>query len=161
MKRSMLEELIQALREYPSWKDINIHLKIVDMVKTWLSILTTENPEKLDGYLNFMFTYWLKSTHQTFHMIGRKKKYTNSSSLKEAANFIREILYLLFERDGPSYFYYERIYGLLSCMELEFERRGWSLGRKDLKEWFKAEKRHWAKKMAVYEDEAIIRNGDI
>lgn len=155
----MLESFIHAYKQYPSWKEPESNARILRMIDDWLQIITKDNEAKVDGYVNFMCTTILKHTHRTFHI--RKEKQIYDSLDKEVARFIRQMLYMSFEIPALSYGKYERLYGLVSLMEAEFERRGWSLGRPDIKAFFVKEKRYWRKRIADYEDLKIVENSDI
>jgi len=158
-QRPMLESLIRAYKQYPSWKEPESNAKILRMIDGWLQIITKDNPSKIDGYVNFMCTTILKHTHRTYHI--RKEKQIYNSLDKEVAHFIRQMFWMIFEVPAPSYAKYERLYGLLSLMEVEFERRGWSLGRPDIKTFFVKEKHYWRKRIAEYEDLKLKENGDV
>lgn len=158
-QRPMLVSFIRAYKQYPSWKEPELNAKILRMINDWLQIITKDNEAKVDGYVNFLCTTMLKYTHRTFHVKNEKTIYNSLD--KEVVHFIREMLWMTFEIPTPSYVKYERLYGLLSLMEVEFERRGWSLGRPDIKVFFIKEKRYWRKRIAEYEDLKIRENGDV
>jgi len=158
-QRPLLKELLRAVRQYPEWRSPEENLYIREMIDLWLKVLTKDNPEKLDGCLNFIFSTMIKKTQRTYCL--RKGKRFYNSLNKPIANFIRDLLFVHFERNRKSYALYERTIGLLTCMECEFERRGWSLERPDIKQWFKNEIKYWKHRLADYEDEKITQNGDI
>jgi hypothetical protein len=128
------------------------------MLFEWLKVKHKDEPLKLDGDINFICTWMLKHTHQTCRLKDNKK--IPQPLDKEITQFVRDVLTAMFEQQ-KSYVRYERLYGLLSLMEAEFERRGWSLGRPDLKKFFHSEKLYWRKRIAEYEDEKIKQNGDV
>jgi len=158
-QRPLLKELVRANRQYPEWRSPEENLYIREMIDLWLKVLTKDNPAKLDGCLNFIFSTMLKRTQRTYCL--RKGKRFYNSLDKPTAKFIREIIFEHFERRRQGYDLYERVIGLLTCMEYEFERRGWSLGRPDIKQWFKNEIKYWKRRLAYYEDEKIKQNGDL
>jgi len=158
-QRPLLKELIRAVRQYPEWKSPDEYLNIMEMFNLWLEVLTKDEPAKLDGCLNFIFSTILKWTHRTYSLRDGKRFYNSLN--KDITNFIRKMLFECFEKKYQSYDLYERCIGLLTCMEYEFERRGWSLGRPDIKQWFKSEIRYWKGKLADYEDQKIKENGDL
>ena len=160
-QRDSLGELLRMYRQYPVWQNAEANAQIMQsMIGTWLEIITKEEPMRLDGYLNFMCTWMIKHTHRTYCLKGGSVKTYNPFD-KDIAYFVRSLFTMIFERHGESYYGYERLYGLLSLMEVEFERRGWSKDRPDIRAFFKAEKKYWCKKIAIYEDGAIKRNGDL
>lgn len=159
--RPLLRELLVELRRNPTWRSPEGEEKnavLMSMLLDWLKVKNKENPLKMDGDINFICTWMLKHTHQTCHLKDGKKILCPLD--KEASSFVREVLTKMFEYIR-GYSNYERLYGLLSLMEAEFERRGWSLGRKDLKDFFHNEKLYWRKRIADYEDGTIDRNGDL
>lgn len=162
-QRDSLEELLRMYKQYPVWKNPAENAQILDsMIGTWLQIITKEKPFALDGYLNYMCSWMIKHTHRTFCAKGgdfADRKYNPFD--KDVVYFVRSLLTMIFESHGESYYGYNRLYGLLSLMEAEFERRGWSVGRPDIKVFFKKEKRYWLSKIAVYEDKKIQANGDL
>ncbi len=161
-QRDSLVDLLRMYRQYPSWKNPDENAEIMQsMIGTWLQIITKEKPFALDGYLNFMCTWMIKHTHRTYHTPDNHVTKIYNSFDKDVAFFVRDLFTMMFERHGESYYGYERLYGLLSLMEVEFERRGWSVGRPDIKSFFKAEKKYWSKKIGVYEDKKIQANGDL
>jgi hypothetical protein len=160
-QRDSLEELLRMYRQYPVWSHPEENAEVQGMITTWLKIITKEDPMKLDGYLNFMCTCMIKHTHRTYHTPDNHVTKIYNPFDKEVAYFVRSILTTEFVRYGEGYFRYERLYGLLSLMEVEFERRGWSVGRPDIKAFFRKEKKYWAKKIGAYEDTKIAANSDI
>lgn len=162
-QRDSLKELLRMYRQYPVWSHPNENAQIMQsMIGTWLDIITKEKPFALDGYLNYMCTWMIKHTHRTYCVKGgdfSKKSYNPFD--KDIAYFVRHLFTMIFEQHGESYYGYERLYGLLSLMEVEFERRGWSVARPDIKIFFKKEKKYWAKKIVAYEDKKLLSNGDI
>ena len=174
-ERDSLEELLRMYKQYPFWSHPEENAQIMQsMIRTWLGIITKEKPLALDGYLNFMCTWMIKHTHRTYCLKGGSEKEIltteqNSRNYikkynpfdKDVAFFVRDLLTDTFERHGESYYGYERLYGLLSLMEVEFERRGWNKDRPDIKAFFKAEKKYWSKKIGAYEDTKIAANSDI
>lgn len=160
-QRNSLVELLRMYRSFTYWRNPEENAQIMQsMIGTWLKIITKENPMSLDGYLNFMCTWMIKHTHRTYCLKGGDVKKYNPFD-KDIAFFVRDLFTMQFERNGEGYSKYERLYGLLSLMEIEFERRGWSVGRPDIKSFFKAEKKYWAKKIGAYEDKKIQANGDL
>jgi len=159
IQRPLLKELLRAIRQYPEWRSPEENLYIREMINLWLKVLTKDNQAKLDGILNFIFTTMIKWTQRTYCL--RKGKRIYNSFDKHTAKFIREMILEHFERHRQGYDLYERVIGLLICMEYEFERRGWSLGRPDIKKWFKNEIKYWKHRLADYEDEKIKQNGDL
>jgi hypothetical protein len=159
--RPFFISLLQELRQYPSWRSPEEHAEIMGMIKSWLQIKCKENLLKKDGYVNFMCTVMIKNTHRTYHTPDEHKTKIWNSFDKETARTVRSIFSMAFEQPMPSYVNYERLYGLLSLMEAEFERRGWSLERKDIKTFFVVEKKYWLKRIAEYEIKKITENGDV
>jgi len=161
VQRPLFRELIFSLRQYPSWKtqeDAEKNAFLMDTLVSWIKMMGSENPLKMDGYVNYVCTFMIKHTHRTYHLVGENDKEYNPLD-KETARIVREILTKVF---SPfSYANYERLYGLLSLMDYEFERRGWSIGRPDIKQFFRKEKIFWKKTVAAYEDEKIKENGDV
>lgn len=161
-QRPLLEELVRNARQYPSWKNPKEHAILMGMIYSWINMKGDENPLRIDGYVNFVCTFMLKHTHQTYHTLDEHKTKILNSVDKEAATFVRDLFSIMFESGlRRGYSSYERLYGLLCLMEYEFERRGWSTGRKDLKDFFHNEKLYWRKRIAEYEDEKMQQNGDV
>lgn len=162
-QRDSLVELLRMYRQYPVWSHPAENAQIMQsMIGTWLEIITKEKPFALDGYLNFMCTWMIKHTHRTFCVKGGDFEHKSYNPFdKDIAYFVRHLLTMIFEQHGESYYGYQRLYGLLSLMEVEFERRGWSKDRPDIRAFFKAEKKYWCKKIAAYEDKKILSNGDL
>lgn len=162
-QRDSLVELLRMYRQYPAWQNAEANAQIMQsMIGTWLQIITKEKPFALDGYLNFMCTWMIKHTHRTYCVKGGDFSHKSYNPFdKDIAYFVRDLFTMIFERHGESYYGYERLYGLLSLMEVEFERRGWSVGRPDIKVFFNKEKKYWLKKIAAYEDKKILSNGDL
>lgn len=160
-ERPLFITLLQELRQYPSWRHPEENATILAMIYEWVKMKSKENPLKKDGYVNFLCTIMMKNTHRTYHTPDEHKTKIWNAFDKEVARTVRIMFSMAFEQPMPSYVNYERLYGLLSLMEAEFERRGWSLERKDIKTFFVAEKKYWLKKIAEYEDGAINRNGDV
>jgi hypothetical protein len=159
-QRPLYDALLREIRGYPAWRSPDENSVLMDMLFSWLKIRGKENPLKRDGDINFICTWMLKHTHRTYHTPDEHKTKIWNPLDKEVSSFVREVLTKMFEMPR-SYSSYERLYGLLSLMEAEFERRGWSLGRKDLKIFFITEKRYWRKRVAEYEDIKIQENGDV
>jgi hypothetical protein len=161
-QRGLYVELLSEIRDHPIWRseeDMTKHDVLLGMLFEWIRAKNKENPLKMDGDVNFLCTRRLKYTQQTFRLKDGKKIYNSLN--KDAAEFVRDLLTNIFEGSHQSYSSYERLYGLLSLMEAEFERRGWSTGRKDLKAFFIKEKAYWRKRIAEYEDKKIQENGDV
>jgi len=161
-QRNFYVEFLREIRAHPTWRsseDLDKHDVLLGMLFEWVRAKNKEMPLKMDGDVNFLCTWRLKYTQQTYCLKDGKKIYNSLD--KEAALFVRDLLTNIFEGSHQSYSSYERLYGLLSLMEAEFERRGWSTGRKDLKTFFTKEKLYWRKRIAEYEDKKIQANGDV
>jgi hypothetical protein len=162
-QRDFYIEFLREIRSYPAWRspeDLEKHDVLLGMLFEWLKVKHKDNPLKIDGDVNFMCTWILKHTQRTYHTPDFHKTKIYNPLNKDAAEFVRDLLTAMFEHQ-QGYANYERLYGLVSLMEAEFERRGWSLGRPDLKNFFKAEKKYWLKRIAEYEDKKIEANGDV
>jgi hypothetical protein len=157
--RPLLVALIRELKIYPSWEHPEGNATILAMIYEWLKFRAKDQPLKIDGYVNYLCTVLLKHTHRTYCMKGGKQVWNSLD--KEVARTIHLLLAMAFEQPMPSYSSYERLYGLISLMEAEFERRGWSLGRPDIKAFFITEIKRWRKTIAEYEDKKIKENGDV
>jgi len=154
---------MHVIRAYPDWRspeDADKNAVLMGMLLDWLKASNKETPLKIDGDINFICTWMLKHTHRTYHTPDDHKTKIFYPLDKEVVLFVERMLEEMFERHR-SYSHYERVYGLLSLMEAEFERRGWSTERPDLKNFFKKEKKMWLKRIAEYEDLKIHNNGDI
>jgi hypothetical protein len=160
-QRDFYIEFLREIRQYPTWRspeDLEKHDVLFGFLTNWLVVKHKENPLKIDGDVNFICTLILKHTQRTYCLKGGNKVYNSLD--KEVAQFVRDFLTAMFERHR-GYVNYERLYGLLSLMEVEFERRGWDKDRPDIRVFFKAEKKYWCKMIAAYEDEKIKNNGDV
>jgi len=69
------------------------------------------HPTQVDGHLNYLFSKLLKD------IVGDPRDYYKT--------FIKTILEDVY-CSPPKYYKLQRLYGLLSCMQIEFNRRGWS-----------------------------------
>lgn len=160
-QRPLLRELLREIRNNPAWRNEEEYALLMDMLISWINLKGKEDKTKVDGYVNYVCTHMIKYTHRTYHTLDEHKTKIWNPFNKGVALFVREVLGRVFTHGCPAYARYERLYGLLSLMEVEFERRGWSLGRKDIKTFFTAEKKYWLKEIAHYEDCKIQENGDV